>query len=100
MTQYNGCTCCLSEGKHIGGSRVYLPDDRGSHSDTQDLATKAVCDEIPQKGVKGASSLSKVLNIPHSIPLDYMHCILEGVTKLLIGCWFNRNNHQKTYYLR
>ena len=105
MKQYNGeygCTCCTSIGKRLGGSRIYLPNGKAplrTHSETQSLANRALHEGNAQKGVKGFSTLSKVLNIPHSIPLDYMHCILEGVTKLLINCWFNSKNHRSTYYL-
>ena len=28
-----------------------------------------------------------------------MHCVLEGVTKTLMSCWFSTTSHQKCYYL-
>ncbi len=28
-----------------------------------------------------------------------MHCVLEGITKCLVNCWFNSNNHKYRFYL-
>ncbi|MCH9716718.1 MAG: hypothetical protein K0U52_06490, partial [Gammaproteobacteria bacterium] len=104
MKQYNGeygCTCCLSKGKAIGGSRIYLPQEMApmrSHAQTVSLAEDVIAGSSLQ-GVKGPCIINEHLNIPHSFPLDYMHCVLERVTKLLLSSWFNSKNHQKAYYL-
>lgn len=50
-------------------------------------------------GVKGESILSKHINILKSIPVDYMHAVLEGVTKSLFSCWFDSKNRGKRFYL-
>ena len=50
-------------------------------------------------GVKGVSILSQDIQLPECIPIDYMHAILEGVFKRLMGCWFNSSNHGKPYYI-
>ncbi|KAJ6647760.1 hypothetical protein Bhyg_02983, partial [Pseudolycoriella hygida] len=31
--------------------------------------------------------------------IDYLHCILEGVTKLLLCLWFDSENHREKYYI-
>ena len=103
MKQYNGeygCTCCTSIGKRLGASRIYLPNDKAplrTHSETQSLANRALHEGNAQKGVKGFSTLSKVLNIP-PIYLFGLHALYLEVTKLLINCWFNSKN-RSTYYL-
>ena len=50
-------------------------------------------------GVKGVSPLSSILNLVIQIPLDCMHCVLEGVVKRLMHLWFDSCNHEEPYYL-
>lgn len=60
-------------------------------------ASQAVIKNCPVKGVKGYSVLSPYLNMAKDIPVDYMHAVLEGVTKtLLIKFWMQRKyqNHR------
>ena len=38
-------------------------------------------------GIKGKSALTKVVDLVNGIPIDYMHCVLEGVTKRLLKVW-------------
>lgn len=39
---------------------------------------------LPIEGIKGASVLHGYLHLVNSVPADYMHCVLEGVTKSLL----------------
>ena len=38
-------------------------------------------------GVKGVSSLSSHMLVVKGVPVDYMHCVLEGVTSWLLKAW-------------
>ena len=48
----------------------------------------------PMFGIKGPTSLSKILSLPSQAPLDYMHLILQGHAKWLIRQYFfsDKNN--------
>ena len=35
----------------------------------------------------------------NSIPVDYMHAVLEGVSRLLIGSWFDSKHHAQPCYV-
>ena len=50
-------------------------------------------------GVIGISPLTESLDLVDSIPVDYMHPVLEGVTRMLINLWFNSSNHKSPFYL-
>jgi hypothetical protein len=34
-----------------------------------------------------------------SFPVDYMHNVLEGVTRALLRAWFDSKNHNAPYYI-
>lgn len=53
----------------------------------------------PVRGIKGQSLPAPVLNLADSIPVDYMHAVLEGVTEWLLHAWFNSENHREPYYI-
>uniref|UniRef100_A0A1X7URT5 Uncharacterized protein n=1 Tax=Amphimedon queenslandica TaxID=400682 RepID=A0A1X7URT5_AMPQE len=48
-------------------------------------------------GIKRKSPLYGCLNMINGIPPNYMHCVLRGVTKLLVTLWTSSNNHNKPY---
>ena len=50
-------------------------------------------------GIKGVSPLSTALNLVDSIPVDYMHAVLEGVTRRLLKYWFLSRYHSGASYL-
>ena len=106
MKQFNGeygCSVCLHPGKQLGkGTRVYLPGvdyTMRTHINILHDAKLAESNQLPVNGVKGVSPLSSILNLVNQIPLDYMHCVLEGVVKRLMHLWFDSCNHEKPYYL-
>ena len=106
MKQYNGkygCTYCTDEGTKIRrNTRVYLPDAPHNLRTAQQVmrwAQRAEESGSAVYGVKGVSILSQDIQLPECIPIDYMHAILEGVFKRLMGCWFNSSNHGKPYYI-
>ena len=54
----------------------------------------------PVFGVKGASVLTPYLNIVKDTPIDYMHGVLEGVTKTLLHkFWLNGKYKDYRFYL-
>ena len=106
MKQFNGeygCSVCLHPGKQFGkGTRVYLPGvdyTMRTHINILHDAKLAESNQLPVNGVKGVSPLSSILNLVNQIPLDYMHCVLQGVIKGLMHLWFDSCNHEKPYYL-
>ena len=104
--QFNGeygCFYCLDKGRIHNRARIYPPDDhhhlRKPNQMTQ-WAEEAEQNQVCTFGVKGYSLLSKFLSFPQSIPLDYMHSVLEGVYKQLMKFWFEPRFHSEPYSLR
>lgn len=52
-------------------------------------------------GVKGPSWLSTVPNfdLVQGVAVDYMHCVLLGVTRLLLRLWFTSSHHKEPWYI-
>lgn len=51
------------------------------------------------QSVLGVSPLASVLDLVESFPIDYMHCVLEGVTKWLLKAWFDSKFHHTPFYI-
>lgn len=106
IKQFNGqygCLYCTNPGKALKpGSLVYLPQqcsaDR-TYSEMKNWASQAVTTGKAVFGVKGRSILDPHIDITTGIPIDYMHAILEGVTKQFCLMWFNSKNHRSSFYL-
>jgi len=43
--------------------------------------------------------LQPCLDLVNGIPVDYMHCVLEGVARSLLHKWVSSTNHSQPYYL-
>ena len=104
MNQFNGvngCSTCLHPGIWLA-SRYYLPDNEYPLRTNDSVLRSA---QIAEKeggvidGIKGPSVLSNVVDLVKSIPMDYMHCVLEGVTKWMVNKWFASANHRCPYYI-
>ena len=54
----------------------------------------------PVLGLKGPSWLSVVpdYNVLAGNTIDYMHCVLLGVTKMILKLWFNSEHSQELWY--
>ena len=48
--------------------------------------------------MKGVSPLSKAINLLVGIPVDYMHAVLEGVTRRFLKYWFLSKYHSGAFY--
>lgn len=98
----HGCTYCTDEGTYFSHRRIYLPNDNHTSRKTHEVtrcARRAEREGITVCGIKGFSILSPYISIPKSVPIDYMHAVLEGVTKSLIRFWFDSTNHGTRFYL-
>ena len=104
--QFNGeygCSVCIHPGKRLpNNSRIYLPDTvypERTHTDIEAAAIKAQNSNTSVQGVNGISPLSSIMDLVESFPVDYMHCVLEGVTKWLLKSWFDSKFHSAPYYI-
>ena len=52
-------------------------------------------------GVKGPSWLATVpaYDLVGGISADYMHCVLLGVTLMLLRLWFDSSHHTQLWYI-
>jgi len=100
----NGCSKCLDPGVTYhtsarGRTHVYPyqtteqtghGEKRSSDKHATD-AKKALQNRQVENGVKGSSWLMTLshYDIIKGTGIDYMHCVLLGITKLLLSLWFN-----------
>ena len=47
----------------------------------------------------GMSPLAPTLDLINSIPIDYIHAVLEGVVRMLLKFRFDSSNHSQPFYL-
>lgn len=109
--QFNGsygCGYCLNEGmvvaKGRGYTRVY-PDveaEKRSHKHIIECGAKAVNEGVNHVlGVKSVSPLILLhgFDMVKSFAIDYMHCVLLGVTKQFLDIWLNSKHHSEPWYI-
>lgn len=108
MIQFNGkhgCLACTHPGSHhLRGRNVYLPNcvplpAARTHASIMNAAQEAERSGVPVRGIKGISVLADSIDLVDGIPVDYMHAVLEGVTRWLLHNWFKSENHREPYYL-
>ena len=104
--QFNGamgCPCCLAPGETVrtlrGGHARTYPYNASTPSGHYQLRThdsKKLADLAEQRGqpVNGVKGHSWFLHVPKfdiidSVALDYMHGLVLGVMKMLMGLWFD-----------
>jgi len=71
---------------------LYLPSEDHRPRTHKQVIGWAKTAELTKKdvyGIKGQSVLANHLNIVSDVPIDYMHAVLEGVTKGLMTYWFD-----------
>ena len=102
--QYNGYFSCAyfsDEGVYSSQRMVYLPSEPHrpqTHPKVQRLADEAESTGECQYGIKGTSVLAEYSDIVKGIPIDYMHAVLEGVTKNLMVLWF-KSKYSRSFSL-
>ena len=91
MLKFNGfygCHFCTAKGKTIGRTHAYYPyNDQGSLREpflndvyVEIAETLSVRGKTNVVGVNGKSAFSNIIEgLPMTAPIDYMHCILQGV---------------------
>ena len=95
----NGCPSCLHPGVWTT-SRYYLPgSDYPPRTNAAVLLDAQKADETKciVNGIKGKSVLSKIVDLVRGVPVDYMHCVLEGVTKWMLEKWVTSSSHRCAY---
>ena len=116
MVQFNGsysCFKCTDKGETFktqkGGSVHIFPlktpqesydSQRNDQQVIQD-ARAAITERKPVNGIKGPSFLMglKSYSFVHSTSIDYMHCVLLGISKLLITLWFSATHASEGFSL-
>ena len=103
MKQFNGkhgCPSCLHPGTRLH-TQVYPPGTyhKRSNASINRDAGEAENAGTAVNGIKGRSILFGFVELPIAIPIDYMHCVLEGVTKWLLETWVASTSHGFAYYL-
>ena len=85
----NGCPTCLHPSERRAGTGAYLPGTYPlrTHDKLKQAARKAEEKGEAVDDIKGKSALSKLVNLVDGTPIDYMHCVLEGVIKCLLEVW-------------
>lgn len=98
---YYGCPYCLDKGFHKHKGHLYYPDELHKIRKQKDIkrwAQQAELKSCPVYGIKGYSVLRAYLPI-RRIPIDYMHAMLERITKAFLECWMNPKNKRLGFYL-
>ncbi|XP_049268738.1 uncharacterized protein LOC119382286 [Rhipicephalus sanguineus] len=110
MKQFNGhygCSFCLERGTFLHGAlRYVLPgsdaqeaaSERSTAGMKQDAKEASRCG-APVNGVKGSTALSKLdaYDVVWGTCPDYMHVVLEGVSKQFCAMWLQSTGSQ--YYI-
>ena len=101
--QFNGCSVCLHPDKRLpNNSQVYLPESvypERTHTQVIAAGIKAERTNSCVQGIEGTSPLASAFDIVASFPVDYMHAVLEGVTRWLLRRWFDSKFHASPFYL-
>ena len=111
MTQHNGeygCLYCLEPGKVVksgkGNCRTYPYNDDQEPRSKMTLQADAREAITSGKRVHGVTSESVLSCLPYFDPtknvvIDYMHGILLGITKRLLGLWFEEKNSSEEFFI-
>lgn len=113
MKQFNGsfgCTYCLHPGtveEHsTNNNRKYSVFPKyeytlRTHEDTLNLMNDFYITGETINGILGVSPLIAIedFNLIDGTPIEYLHCVLEGVTDLFGQLWFEPSNHFEDYYI-
>ena len=110
MLQFNGYygfSHCKQSGKQLTGKvhiYPYIHDNPlgplWTNDEIESQSLEAVVTAKPVFGVKGPSWLCTVssYNLVGGNVIDYMHCVLLGVTKMLLKLWFNSEHSKELWY--
>lgn len=120
FVQFNGfygCGCCITKGLSVKtsakGSMLSYPyeytEDPSecghsplrTHSETVRHSMDAEVTGKSQYGVKGHTILTNLgyFDIIRGVTVDYMHCVLLGVQKMLLTLWTDTTNKSEKFYI-
>lgn len=105
FVQFNGnysCLYCLDKGTHIMHRQVFLPNEPHTPRQCSTIHRHAIEAEekgTPIFGIKGTSVLSSTIDLIKGVPVDYMHAILEGVSRRILSVCLDSKNHSRRFYL-
>uniref|UniRef100_A0A1X7UBC5 Uncharacterized protein n=1 Tax=Amphimedon queenslandica TaxID=400682 RepID=A0A1X7UBC5_AMPQE len=106
MKQFNeeyGCLYCYDKGEIYNCAYGYHQDmahNLRSNKGFEDLAKKANRTGQVQYGIKSKAMPADTIELPQCLLIDYMHSILEGISKQLMKLWFDSKFHRHNFSLR
>ncbi|XP_077511368.1 uncharacterized protein LOC144121829 [Amblyomma americanum] len=107
-TQFNGlfgCPWCLACGKLEEGRRLYTSTEPPAEERTSKGVRKnmklAMLQKTSVNGLKGPSPLwsLKYFDLVSCYTVEYMHCVLLGVTRQFTEYWFDPSRCREKYYI-
>lgn len=99
---YNSCTYCLDDGEHRANRHIFLPIEEHKPRSMALITKNAEEAEErgqPVFGIKGKSILSSHIDIVQDVVIDYMHAVLEGLSKALLFAYLDSKHHKYRFYL-
>ena len=104
MTQFNGVSGCnMSSSWCMDFDKNYLPGQEyvlRTDQSINEAAKDAERNKVVVEGIKERYVLNDILDLVKYVPIEYMHSILERVTKLLVNKWFTSTNHSLPFRIR
>jgi hypothetical protein len=99
---YFACIHCLARGEHV--DKIIYPYQlelpvRNQVAYISNLKNLNSSKKTSLEGIKGPTSLTKVINIFENVLYDYMHLCCEGYVKRFLLFITNSNNHYKNFYI-
>lgn len=88
----------------VAGRLLYLnstPDVERTMSGVKRDMSLAARLKTPVNGLKGMSPLTKLahFDLVWGYTVEYMHCVLLGVTRQFTDYWFDSSNNSEAYYI-
>ncbi|KAL1472501.1 hypothetical protein MTO96_022955 [Rhipicephalus appendiculatus] len=107
MVQFNGlfgCPWCYSCAEFVAGAQRYTntqPGEERTARDVKEDMKLAAQAKDTVNGIKGPSPLCRLkhFDIVTGQAVEYMHCVLIGVTKCFTDNWFDSSNSQQPFYI-
>lgn len=104
---YFGCGYCLHPGQPIKKDKKskavvrFVAKNCPMRTHNGVLNTYEKLKSTPINGVKAISCMIAAcdFDLVNGFSIDYLHCALLGVTRLLMNLWLNSENHAKPFYI-